>query len=172
MNKRSRRRHLEQVAGETRTMVFYEAPHKLRRTLSDFEKLFGGDRKIAVVRELTKVHEEAWRTTLGEAAAHYREKEPRGEYVLVVEGARPVKEEATLEDGLARVGELMEDGLSRKDAVKQAAKELGLSVIDASVVDYFNHSLFNNVYPIYNHQLAEARKHPLPTRRYMWKVEY
>ena len=52
------------------------------------------------------------------------------------------------------------------------AKELGLSVIDASVVDYFNHSLFNNVYPIYNHQLAEARKHPLPTRRYMWKVEY
>ncbi len=70
VNKRSRRRHLEQVERETRTMVFYEAPHKLRRTLSDFEKLFGGDRKISVVRELTKVHEEVWRTTLGEAAAH------------------------------------------------------------------------------------------------------
>ena len=129
VNKRSRRRHLEQVAGETRTMVFYEAPHKLRRTLSDFEKLFGGDRKIAVVRELTKVHEEVWRTTLGEAAAHYREKEPRGEYVLVIAGAEEpgVDEPAyTLEDAVSVARELLEEGAPPSEAAKQAAKTTGL----------------------------------------------
>ena len=129
VNKRSRRRHLEQVAGETRTMVFYEAPHKLRRTLSDFEKLFGGDRKIAVVRELTKVHEEVWRTTLGEAAAHYREKEPRGEYVLVIAGAEePGLDEPayTLEDAVSVARELLEEGAPPSEAAKQAAKTTGL----------------------------------------------
>ena len=127
MNKKNRRSQLEELKAEGRTMIFYEAPHKLKATLADLAETFGPDRRISLCRELTKLHEEVIRTTLAGAAELYGEEEPRGEYVLVVEGARPVKEEATLEDGLARVGELMEDGLSRKDAVKQAAKELGLS---------------------------------------------
>lgn len=129
MNKRSRRQHLAGVERETRTMVFYEAPHKLRRTLSDFEKLFGGDRKIAVVRELTKVHEEVWRTTLKEAAAHYREQEPRGEYVLVIAGAEsPAQEDPayTLEDAVDMARELLEEGAAPTEAAKQAAKATGL----------------------------------------------
>ncbi len=128
MNKRGRREHLAQVEGETRTMIFYEAPHKLRRTLGDLEKLFGPERKIAVVRELTKIHEEVWRTTLGEAAARYREQEPRGEYVLVVAGAeRPVKEEPySLEEAVELAQELLEAGASPSEAAKQAAQASGL----------------------------------------------
>ena len=128
MNKRSRREHLAQVEHETRTMIFYEAPHKLRRTLGDLAKLFGDERKIAVVRELTKIHEEVWRTTLAEAAAHYREQEPRGEYVLVIAGAETpaLAEEFSLEDGVERARELVEGGRSASEAAKQAAKEMGL----------------------------------------------
>ncbi len=128
MNKRSRREHLAQVEHETRTMIFYEAPHKLRRTLGDLVKLFGDERKIAVVRELTKIHEEVWRTTLAEAAAHYREQEPRGEYVLVIAGAETpaLAEEFSLEDGVERARELVEGGSSASEAAKQAAKEMGL----------------------------------------------
>ena len=128
MNKRGRREHLAQVEWETRTMIFYEAPHKLRRTLGDLEKLFGPERKIAVVRELTKIHEEVWRTTLGEAAARYREQEPRGEYVLVVAGAeRPVKEEPySLEEAVELAQELLEAGASPSEAAKQAAQASGL----------------------------------------------
>ena len=128
MNKRSRREHLAQVEHETRTMIFYEAPHKLRRTLGDLAKLFGDERKIAVVRELTKIHEEVWRTTLAEAAAHYREQEPRGEYVLVIAGAETpaLAEEFSLEDGVERARELEEGGSSASEAAKQAAKEMGL----------------------------------------------
>lgn len=127
MNKKNRRAQLEELKNEPRTMIFYEAPHKLRNTLSDLAETFGPDRRISLCRELTKLHEEVIRTTLAEAAELHREKEPRGEYVLVVEGACPTKEEATLEDGLERVSALMGEGLSRKDAVRQAAKELGLS---------------------------------------------
>lgn len=128
MNKRSRREHLRQVEHETRTMIFYEAPHKLRRTLGDFERTFGGDRRIALVRELTKVHEEVWRTTLAEAAAHYREQEARGEFVLVVAGAEapPVEEAYTLEDAVELARERMEAGESASEAAKQAAKETGV----------------------------------------------
>ncbi|MGI6255508.1 MAG: 16S rRNA (cytidine(1402)-2'-O)-methyltransferase [Acutalibacter sp.] len=129
VNKRSRKEHLDSVEGEERTMIFYEAPHKLRKTLSDFSKVFGPDRRIALCRELTKVHEEVWRTTLGEAAAHYREQEPRGEFVLVVAGReRPAEpEEAhTPEEGAARARELLAQGISPSAAAKQAAQELGL----------------------------------------------
>lgn len=129
VNKRSRREHLLSVEKETRTMVFYEAPHKLRKTLSDFEEVFGGDRRIAIVRELTKIHEEVWRTTLGEAAAHYRENEPRGEYVLVVAGAEPStapKEEYTPEEAAELARERMEQGMSASDAAKEAAKLTGV----------------------------------------------
>ncbi len=127
MNKRSRREHLRQVERETRTMIFYEAPHKLRRTLGDLEKLFGGQRRIALVRELTKVHEEVWRTTLQEAAAHYREQEARGEFVLVVAGAQPLAEEEpyTLEDAVELARDLAAEGCSASEAAKQAAKQTG-----------------------------------------------
>lgn len=128
VNKRSRSEHLRSVEFETRTMVFYEAPHKLRKTLSDLEKLFGGERKLAVVRELTKIHEEVWRTDLRTAAAHYREHEPKGEYVLVVAGAQPPAPPAehTLEEAAALAREKMAQGCSASDAAKEAAKETGL----------------------------------------------
>lgn len=128
VNKRSRREHLDALEGEQRTMIFYEAPHKLRKTLSDFAKLFGPDRRIALCRELTKVHEEVWRTTVGEAAAHYRENEPRGEFVLVVEGAEAPAapdQEYTLEDAVEMARSLAAGGLSASEAAKEAAKETG-----------------------------------------------
>lgn len=128
MNKRSRREHLAQIAVETRTMIFYEAPHKLRRTLGDLERLLGEDRRVAVVRELTKIHEEVWRTTLGEAAARYRDREPRGEFVLVVAGGETPKTEegATLEEAVALARERMQEGCSASEAAKRAAQETGV----------------------------------------------
>ena len=128
VNKRSRKEHLEAVAQERRTMIFYEAPHKLRKTLSDFAKVFGPDRPIALCRELTKVHEEVWRTTLGEAAAHYRETEPRGEFVLVVAGAEeaPAPEASyTLEEAAQLAASLAAGGLSASEAAKEAAQTTG-----------------------------------------------
>ena len=125
--KKSRREHLESLTTEQRTMVFYEAPHKLVNTLEDMAAVFGNDRGISLCRELTKLHEEVVRTTLGEAIAKYSENPPKGEFVLVVAGApAPIKETATVSDAAARVSQLMADGLSRKDAIKQTAKELDL----------------------------------------------
>lgn len=125
--KKVRREHLESLRQESRTMIFYEAPHKLVNTLEDLAEFFGPDRKISLCRELTKLHEEVVRTTLGEALDRYRETPPKGEFVLVVAGAEPVvKEKPTTEDALSRVRDLMNAGLSRKDAVKQTAQELGL----------------------------------------------
>ena len=129
MNKKNRRAHLESLRGEERTMIFYEAPHKLVATLRDLADTFGREREISLCRELTKLHEEIRRTTLGEAADWYGEEAPRGEFVLVVRGAQPEEEgECTLEDGLTLAERLREEeGLSLRDAVRQAAKELGLS---------------------------------------------
>ena len=128
MNKKNRRTHLDSLRGEERTMVFYGAPHKLTATLQDLADVFGPDRPLSLCRELTKLHEEIRRTTLGEAAAFYRENPPKGEFVLVVRGAEPQPEgEVTLEDGLALVDKLRGEGLSLRDGVKRAAKELGLS---------------------------------------------
>ena len=127
MNKKNRRAHLAELAGERRTMIFYEAPHKLTATLDDLTAAFGPDRRISLCRELTKLHEEVRRTTLGEAVRWYAENPPRGEFVLVVEGAPESVEEAiTLEDGLALVDRLRAEGRSLRDAVKLAAKETGL----------------------------------------------
>ena len=126
-SKKSRREHLESLQAETRTMIFYEAPHKLLPTLEDLRDAFGEDRGISLCRELTKLHEEVVRTTLGEAVAKYTENPPKGEFVLIVAGAEPVQKEVPTEtDAASRVAQLMEEGLSRKDAVKQTAKELGL----------------------------------------------
>jgi 16S rRNA (cytidine1402-2'-O)-methyltransferase len=128
MNKKNRRTHLDSLRGEERTMIFYEAPHKLTATLQDLADVFGPGRPLSLCRELTKLHEEIRRTTLGEAAAFYRENPPKGEFVLVVRGAEPQPEgEVTLEDGLALVDKLRGEGLSLRDGVKRAAKELGLS---------------------------------------------
>lgn len=125
--KKSRREHLEALAEETRTMVFYEAPHKLLSTLEDMAAVFGAERSISLCRELTKLHEEVVRTTLGEAIAKYTAQPPKGEFVLVIAGApEKVKETATADDAASRIKQLMEDGISRKDAIKQTAKELNL----------------------------------------------
>lgn len=128
MNKKNRRAHLDALREEERTMIFYEAPHKLQATLKDLCQTFGADRPVSLCRELTKLHEEIRRTTLGQAEEYYRENPPKGEFVLVVRGAPPKREEeATLEDGQALVEELIAQGTSQRDAVKQAAKTLGLS---------------------------------------------
>ena len=125
--KKSRREHLESLVQEQRTMIFYEAPHKLVATLEDMADIFGADRPISLCRELTKLHEEVVRTTLGEAVDKYTENPPKGEFVLVIAGAPlQAKEAATEADAVARVNALMEQGLSRKDAIRQAAKELDL----------------------------------------------
>ena len=129
MNKKNRRAHLDSLRGEERTMIFYEAPHKLRATLDDLAEVFGAERPISLCRELTKLHEEIIRTTLGEAVRRYRDSDPKGEYVLVVRGAEPSQqEEATLEDGLRLAQRLREqEGLSMRDSIKRAAKELHLA---------------------------------------------
>ena len=125
--KKSRREHLESLKNEQRTMIFYEAPHKLLNTLEDMAQVFGEDRSISLCRELTKLHEEVVRTTLGEAVKKYSADAPKGEFVLIIAGApEEVKEKASSGDAAARVAELMASGLSRKDAVKQTAAELDL----------------------------------------------
>ena len=109
----------------------HEAPHKLRSTLSDLAEILGADRRVALCRELTKLNEEVLRTTLGEALLYYGEREPRGEYVLVVEGGKgaavpepPLGVGATVEDTVAHY---LSEGMSRNDAIKAAAKAMGLS---------------------------------------------
>ena len=135
--KKSRREHLDSLKSETRTMIFYEAPHKLVSTLEDMAQAFGLDRSISLCRELTKLHEEVVRTTLGQAITQYRENPPKGEFVLILAGAQPVQPELPDEqDAAARVKQLMEGGLSRKDAIKQTAQELNMpknAVYDAAL---------------------------------------
>lgn len=127
MSKKSRREHLDSLRAEKRTMIFYEAPHKLMNTLEDMVEVFGQERPISFCRELTKLHEEVIRTTLGEAIVHFTETPPKGEFVLVVAGApEEAKEIPTATDAAGRVNELISQGLSRKDAIKQTAQELGL----------------------------------------------
>ena len=124
--KKERRAHLEEVKTEKRTMVFYEAPHKLQRTLADMMECWG-DRKIALCREITKLHEECFRTTLSEAISHYEEHPPRGEFVLVIEGCTEVETPVEEADLLAQVQALVEGGMPLMGAVKQVAKANGAS---------------------------------------------
>ena len=127
-NRKSREAHLKSLVQEQRTMVFYEAPHKLPATLEDLAQVFGRERRISLCRELTKLHEEIFRTILGEAIARCAQVPPRGEYVLVVEGAAPPPPESvTLEEALAMVEEAIEKGKSRKDAARAVAEETGFS---------------------------------------------
>ena len=128
MNKKNRRARLDSLRGEERTMIFYEAPHKLAATLRDMAEVFGAERPVSLCRELTKLHEEIFRTTLGQAAARYQEEGPKGEFVLVIRGTEQEKPEgASLEEGLLLVERLRGEGLSLRDAVRQAAGELELS---------------------------------------------
>ena len=128
VNKKSRRERLESLKNEERTMIFHEAPHKLLTTLEDLSAAFGSDRRIALCRELTKLHEETRRCTLGEAVAHYTENAPKGEFVLVVAGAEPREAAAvTLEDAVAQVLTLKAQGVRLKDAAKEVAEHTGLS---------------------------------------------
>ena len=131
VNKKNRRERLESLKNEERTMIFHEAPHKLLTTLQDMAAVFGPERRIALCRELTKLHEETVRTTLGEAVAHYTETSPKGEFVLVLAGAEPRETVAvTLEDAVAQVLALKAQGIRLKDAAKEVAEHTGLSKND------------------------------------------
>ena len=125
VNKKSRREHLEEIVNETRTLVFYEAPHKLSATLKDMAQVLG-DRRIAIVRELTKIHEEIIRTTLKKAAEDYANGEIKGEIVLVIEGAKKQKLRWTFEDAVKIAGDYMESGESVSAAARLAARDTGI----------------------------------------------
>lgn len=131
VNKKARRAHLDALQNEKRTMIFYEAPHKLCATLRDLAEAFGGARRISLSRELTKLHEETLRMTLAEAIAYFDQTPPRGEFVLIVEGApdepeTEQDEQARLAAAAAAVRRRMEDGQTQKDAVKAVSAETGV----------------------------------------------
>ncbi len=126
LNKKNRRARLEALSDEERTMVFYEAPHKLRATLDDLAEVFGPDRPLAVCRELTKLHEEVLRLTVGQAQARYAAQEPRGEFVLVAAGRPPRTEVPDGDGALARAQALRREGMALKAAAAQAAEEFGV----------------------------------------------
>ena len=127
--KKSRSDHLDTLRDERRTMIFLEAPHKLRATLSDMADAFGGGRRVSISRELTKIHEETMRLTLAEAVSHFEATPPKGEFVIVVEGAPESSPAAGagLPEALAAVSRYRDSGLSLKDAAKRASEESGIS---------------------------------------------
>ncbi len=131
MDKKERRARLAALQKEERTMLLHEAPHKLRATLGDLASTLGDGRRISLCRELTKRNEEVIRTTLGEAIALYTQQEPRGEYVLVIEGGDGVAEDAPTAalaalPPAAHVAYYEQEGLKRMDAIKAAAKDRGM----------------------------------------------
>ncbi len=126
VNKPSRREHLEEIVSERRTMVFYEAPHKLTATLKDLYKYLG-DRRIALIKELTKIHETVERTTLSAACEKYSQQVPKGEFVIVIEGStEPKQKEVSLEEAVLLAKKLVESGMAINDAAKETAKETKL----------------------------------------------
>ena len=126
VNKPSRREHLEEIVSERRTMVFYEAPHKLTATLKDLYKYLG-DRRIALIKELTKIHETVERTTLSEACEKYSAQTPKGEFVIGIEGStEPKQKEVSLDEAVALAKGLVENGMAINDAAKEIAKETKL----------------------------------------------
>lgn len=130
VNKKSRREHLSELAKERRTMIFYEAPHKLPNTLEDFKNAFP-KRKLTIVRELTKIHEEVIRTTTDKAFELYGDGSLKGEMVLVLEGAKEeIKEEYTLEDAVNLAKSLIDGGEKKSEAAKEAASVTGFKKND------------------------------------------
>ena len=137
VNKAGRKQHLQEIKEETRTMIFYEAPHKLLATLKDMQEILG-DRKIAIVRELTKIHESVFRTTLSDAVKFYSENTPRGEFVLILSGKDKEREEKlSLEQAISLAKTLMKNGESASVAAKQAALAAGVkkSEIYKAIID-------------------------------------
>ena len=133
---KSRREHLESLRSERRTMIFYEAPHKLMRTLEDMKNTFGPERRISLCRELTKLHEQTLRTDLAGAIEHFTQFPPKGEFVLVIEGAPEAGSGFSLDDAVELAERYRAEGLSRKAACKKAAAETGFSaneLYDASL---------------------------------------
>lgn len=126
VNKKSRAEHLESASKIRETLIFYEAPHKLVYTLADMLEAFG-DRRISLCRELTKIHEEVIRTTLSGALEYYGDKTPKGEYVLIIEGAKEAKKALGIDDVLPKLKELINGGMRTSDACKLCAKESGFS---------------------------------------------
>ncbi|PPS45673.1 16S rRNA (cytidine(1402)-2'-O)-methyltransferase [Chroococcidiopsis sp. TS-821] len=124
---KERQQRGESLKTESRTMVFYESPHRLRQTLQDFANFFGQDRQIVIARELTKLHEEFWRGNIAEAIAHYNQREPQGEYTLVVAGVLASKPHLSEVEIKAELQKLMAQGISRSQASRQLAKEVSLS---------------------------------------------
>ncbi len=124
VNKISRKEHLDSLKNEERTMIFYEAPHKLKNTLADMEKVFG-DREIAIIKELTKLHETVFKTTILKAIEFYEETAPKGEYVLIIKGKEKEKTSFSLEDAIKIAEKMIEDGAKTTDAAKEAAKITG-----------------------------------------------
>ncbi|MBQ1677978.1 MAG: 16S rRNA (cytidine(1402)-2'-O)-methyltransferase [Oscillospiraceae bacterium] len=124
--KKERRARLERLKTEERTQIFYEAPHRLRETLAELLEAFGPERPLSLCRELTKLHEEILRLTLGEAVRYYQSNEPRGEYVLVLGGAEEQAEAVSPARAAALAKALIAGGMRTKDAVKQIAEETGV----------------------------------------------
>lgn len=128
VNKKERSERLSEIKTLPHTLIFYEAPHKLCKTLEDMAEAFGGERYCALCRELTKIHEEVIRGTLSELCAYYENTEPRGEYVIVVEGAKETeKQQLTIEQAAELARQLILGGEKMSDACKKAAKETGFS---------------------------------------------
>ena len=126
VQKKEKAERLEKLRGETAVMVFYEAPHKLKTTLADLAEAFGGERRISLCRELTKIHEEVLRLSLSEAVEYYNFDEPRGEYVLVLEGAQENSgSELTIDEAMEQVMKLIDNGEKPTDACKAVARETG-----------------------------------------------
>ena len=129
--KQSRKKHLESLLSERRTMVFYEAPHKLLSTLKDLSESFGATRKCAICREMTKLYEETIRTTLGGALKHFQETKPKGEFVLVIEGVTESENSpATMQEAIDLAKSFISDGKSISDAAKESAHITGLKKSD------------------------------------------
>lgn len=128
VDKKERRRRLEETAALPHTLIYYEAPHKLRQTLSDLAGALGGERRAALCRELTKLHEEVLRGTLAELNAMYESAEPRGEYVIVIEGAAPVQQQSmSLEQAAQLARGYADGGMKLSEACKTAAQAAGVS---------------------------------------------
>jgi 16S rRNA (cytidine1402-2'-O)-methyltransferase len=122
-----RRTALAEIAGEGRTLVAFEAPHRLRKSLADVEEVLGGDRHLAICRELTKVHEEIWRGTVCEARRYFEDRKPRGEFTLVIEGAKEDNERWTEAEVKAALARLLAAGRARPAAARQVAARSGWS---------------------------------------------
>lgn len=123
-NRRSRKERLQELTEERRTMIFYEAPHKLLTTLKDLYEAFG-DRRMSVARELTKMHEQIFQTTVGQALCYFQETPPKGEFVLILEGCEP-KEMTFVQSPQEYLQSLIQEGMDKKTAIKKVATERNL----------------------------------------------